>query len=68
MKSRAPYASISNSFSSGAVYEFATKMYFRSSVTAFPDLAHNYRHHCELHTTECEIGLNYQQLLLRRSH
>ena len=39
-------------FSSGAVYEFATMVYFLSSVTDFAELAHN----C---TTESEMDLNY---------
>jgi len=49
MKARAPFASISKSFSSGAVYEFATKVYFLSSVTAFAELVHKSRYDCELH-------------------
>ena len=67
MKARAPFASILKSFSSGAVYEFATKMYFLSSVADFAELTHKCYYHCELHTSESEIDLNYQQLRLRSS-
>jgi len=49
MKARAPHASILKSISSGAVYEFATKVYFLSSVTAFAELVHKSRYHSELH-------------------
>jgi len=42
--------------------------YFMLSVTAFAELARKYRYHCELHTTESEMDLNYQQLRLRFSH
>jgi len=48
--------------------EFATKLYFLSSVAAFAELAHKCRYHCELHTTESEMDLNCQQLCLRFSH
>ena len=50
------------------LYEFATKVYFRSSVTTFAELAHKCRYHCEVHTNESEMDLNYQQLRLRLSH
>jgi len=53
MKARAPFASILKSFSSGAVYEHATKVCFLSSVTDFAELAH-------IHTTESEKDLSYQ--------
>ena len=43
-------------------------MYFLSSVTTFAELAHKCRYHCELHTNESEIDLNYQQTRLRLSH
>jgi len=46
-------ASIMKSFSSEAVYEFATKVHFLSSVTPFAELAH-------IHTNESEMDLNYQ--------
>ena len=49
MNARAPFASILKSFSSGAEYEFATKVNFLSSVTAFAELVHKSRYHCELH-------------------
>jgi len=49
------------------LYEFATKVYFLSSVTTFAELAHKYRCHCELHTYESVMDLNYQ-LRLRLSH
>jgi len=49
MKVRAPVASILKSFSSRAVYEFATRIYFLSSVTTFAELVHKSRYHCELH-------------------
>jgi len=65
MKARALFASILKSFSSGAVYEFATQVYFLSSVTAFDELAHKCRYHREL---SLKMGLNYQQLRLRFSH
>ena len=68
MKARVPCASTLKSFSSGAVYEFATKMYFLSSVTDFAELEHKCRYHCDFHTTESELDLNYQQLRLRLSH
>jgi len=42
------------------LYEFATKVYFLSSVTAFAELGHKCRYHCELHTTESGMDLNYQ--------
>jgi len=58
MKARAPFASILKYFSSGAVCEFATKLYFPSSVTDFAELAH-------IHTTEYEMDLNYQQIPVR---
>jgi len=47
MKARAPFASILKSFASEAVYEFATKVYFLSSVTAFSESVHKSRYHCE---------------------
>jgi len=51
------------------LYEFATKVYFRSSVTTFAELAHKCRYHCELHTDESEMDLNYHhQLRLELSH
>jgi len=50
------------------LYEFATKVYFQSSVTAFAELAHKCRYHRELHTNESEMDLNYQQPRLRFSH
>jgi len=53
MKARAPFTSILKPFSSGAAYEFVTKVYFLSSVTDFTELAH-------IHTTESEMDLNYQ--------
>jgi len=62
MKACAPFASILKSFSSGAGYEFVTKVCFLWSVTAFAELAHKSRYHCEHHTTESERNLNYQQL------
>ena len=46
MKARAPFASILKSFSSGAVYEFVTKMYFLSSVAAFAELVQKSRYYC----------------------
>jgi len=36
-------------------YEFPTKVYFLSSVTAFVELAHECHHHSELHTTKPEM-------------
>jgi len=39
------------------LYEFATKVYFLSSVTTFAELAHKCRYHCELHTNESEVDL-----------
>jgi len=42
--------------------------YFLSSVTAFSELTHKCRYHCELHTTESVMDLNSQQLRLRFSH
>ena len=68
MKARAPFASILKSFSNGAIDEFATKVYFLSSVTAFAEFAHKCRLHCILHTTDSEMDLNHQQLRLRFSH
>jgi len=59
MKVRAPFASILKYFSSGAVYEFATKVYFLSFVTDFDELAHKCCYHGELHTSESEMDLNY---------
>jgi len=53
MKARAPFASNLKSFSSGAVYEFATKVYFLSPATDFAELAH-------IQTTVPEMDLNYQ--------
>jgi len=53
MKACAPFASILKSFASGAVYGFATKVYFLSCVTDFAEVAH-------IHTTESEMDLNYQ--------
>ena len=41
MKARALFASMLKSFSSGAVYECATKVCFVSSVTAFAELGRN---------------------------
>jgi len=67
MKARAPFASILKSFSCGAVYEFATKVCFLSSVAVFAQVAEKCRYHCELHTTESLMDLNYQQLRLRFS-
>jgi len=55
-ETRAPLASILKSFSSGPENEFATKVCFASSVTAF--LAHKCRYNCELHTSESEMDLN----------
>jgi len=49
------------------LYEFATKVYFQSSVTTFAELAQKCRYHRELHTNESEMDLNYQQLHLRLS-
>jgi len=49
LKARAPFASILKPFSSEAVYEFATKLYFLSSVTAFAESVHKSRYHYELH-------------------
>ena len=37
--------------------------YFLSSVTAFSELTHKCRYHCELHTTESVMDLKYQKLL-----
>jgi len=48
--------------------EFATKVYFLSSVTTFAELAHKCRYHCELHTSESEMDLNCQQLRFWLSH
>jgi len=53
MKAYAPFTSILKSFSSGSVYEFATKVYFLATVTDFAELAH-------IHTAESEMDLNYQ--------
>jgi len=39
-----------------------------SSVTTFAELAYKCRCHCELHTNESEMDVNYQQLCLRLSH
>jgi len=50
------------------LYEFATKVYFLPSATAFAELAHKCRYHCELHTTESGMDLNYQHLRLLFSH
>jgi len=50
------------------LYEFATKVYFLSSVTTFGELARECRYHCELHTTESDMDLNYQQLGFQLSH
>jgi len=61
MKTRAPFASILKSFSSGAVYECATKVHFLLTVVGFPELAH-------IHTTESELDLNYQSMRLQLSH
>jgi len=61
MKARAPFASYLKYFSSGAVYEFATKVYFLSSVTDFAELT-------RIHTTESEMDLNYQQIRFRFSN
>jgi len=36
--------------------------YFLSFVTAISELTHKFRYHCELHTTESVIDVNYQQL------
>jgi len=44
------------------------KVYYLSSVTTFAELAHKSRCHCELHTNESHMDLNYQQLRLRLSH
>jgi len=44
MKARAPFEPTLKSFPCGAVYEFATKVYFLSSVADFAELAH-------IHTT-----------------
>ena len=49
MKARAPIASILKSFSGWAACEFATKLYFLSSVAAFAELVHKSRYHCKLH-------------------
>jgi len=51
MKAHAPFASYLNFFSSGAVYEFATKVYFLPSITGFAEVTH-------IHTTESEMDLN----------
>jgi len=64
MEARAPFASILKSFSSGAVYGFASKVYFLSTITAFAELTHKCRYHCELPTNESEMDLNYQQMRL----
>ena len=53
MKARAPFATILKSFSSGAVYEFAIRVYFLSFITNFAELAN-------IHTTESEMDLKYQ--------
>jgi len=50
------------------LYEFATKVYFLSSDTTFAELAYKCRRHCELHTNESEMDLNYQLLRFRLSH
>jgi len=47
MKARTPFASILKSFSSGAVHEFVTKVDFLPCVTAFAELVHKSRYHCE---------------------
>jgi len=57
MKARAPFAFILKSFSSEVVYEFATKVYFLSSVETFAELSHKCRYHCGLHTNESKILL-----------
>jgi len=67
MKARAPFASILK-FLSGAVYEFATNVFFLSYVTAFAELSDKCRYHCQLHTTETEMDLSYRQLCLWFSH
>jgi len=71
MKARVPFAPVLKSIIfkwSCRLYEFAAKVYFRSSVTTFAELKHTCRYHCELHTNEFEMDLNYQQLRLRLSH
>jgi len=55
MEARAPFASILKYFSIGAVYEFVTKVYFLSSVTAFAELGYISR--CELHHGRQEAGV-----------
>jgi len=67
MKARAPIASILKSLSE-AVLRVCHKKYFLSSVTTFAELSHKCRYHCEFHTNESEMDLNYQQLRLRLSH
>jgi len=61
------FQNISKCYSSCGVCEFATKVYFLSSITVFAELAHKYHYHRELHTADYELDLN-QQLRLRFSH
>ena len=70
VKARAPFASILKSFGSGAAgyTNLTKKVYYLSSVTTFAELAHKSRCHCEIHTNESHMDLNYQQLRLRLSH
>jgi len=49
MKACAPFASILKSFSSGAVYEFATNLHFLSSIKDFAEFVY-------VHTTESEMN------------
>jgi len=46
IEARAPFPSILKCFSSGAVYEFSTKVFLLSSVTVFAELLHKCRYHC----------------------
>jgi len=68
IKARAPFASVLKSFSSGAVYEFATKVYFLSSITAFAKLMQKSRYHCELYHGHWEGGcpLDFENFTKKR--
>jgi len=48
--------------------ELKIKVYFLLLLIDFAQLGQKFHYHCELHTTEFEMDLNYQQLRLRFSH
>jgi len=64
MKARAPFASFSNSYSGGGVYEFAKSVQFLSQHLLNWRITQYNSNDCQLKTTKSELDLNYPQIHL----